>query len=63
VYTDGVNTSRTGLTGGAVYFLDTAGNITITPASTAGHIHQEIGKAVTATAVIFERGATILLAA
>ena len=31
--------------------VDTAGNITTTPASTAGHMHQEIGKAVSATAV------------
>lgn len=63
VYTDGVNTSRTGLTGGAIYYLDTAGNITTTPASTAGHTHQEIGKAVSATAVMFERNPTILLVA
>jgi hypothetical protein len=62
VYTDGMNTSRTGLTAGAIYYLDTTGNVTLTPATTAGHLHQEIGKAVTTTALIFERGTTILLA-
>ena len=63
VYKEGSNTQLSGLTMGADLFLSaTPGVAAATPPSTAGHIVQRIGKAVSTTAVDFERGAVVTLA-
>jgi len=50
VYFDESNTSVSGLTPGATYYLSaTAGGVTTTPTTTAGQIVQEVGFAVSAT--------------
>jgi hypothetical protein len=55
VYTDGY-LPGTGLTVGSKYFLsaDTPGAVTTTPPSGTGNIMQQIGKAVSPTAIKFE---------
>lgn len=64
VYLDGTITGLTGLTEGATYFLDTtAGAITTTAPSTSGNIVQQIGKAISETALIYEPSTPITLAA
>ena len=63
VYFEGTNDQVSGLTPGDVYLsATTPGGITQTPPTTAGHIVQRIGYAVSATAVNFEGGAPITLA-
>ena len=63
VFTDGANTQRTGLTAGSTYYLSvTAGGVTLVPLTTAGHIHQKLGKASTATSLVFEHFEPITLA-
>jgi hypothetical protein len=63
VYTDGANTQRTGLTAGSIYFLSaTAGSVTLVPLSTSGQIHQKLGKASSATSIVFEHFDPITLA-
>lgn len=53
-FLEGINTSRTGLTVGARYFLGTtAGAITTTAPSASGQIVQEIGTAHSTTALQF----------
>ena len=56
VYLQGLNTSLTGLTPGVLRFLSGsgAGTSTATAPTTAGHIVQELGVAVSATAINFE---------
>ena len=49
VFFEGENNALSGLTGGSRYYLDTAGNITTTPKTTAGELHQFVGVACTAT--------------
>lgn len=62
-YKEGTNTQVTGQTMGADVFLSaTPGAGTHTPLSTAGNASQRIGKAVSTTAVDFERGQPITLA-
>lgn len=62
-YYDGMNTGCTGLTIGPVFLSDTTpGQATATLAAGTGHIHQSLGKAVSATAVRFTRGEPVLLA-
>lgn len=58
------NTSLASLTVGAVYYLSdsTAGGVTTTPPSTAGHIVQRLGVAVSATEIVFDPKAHIVLA-
>jgi hypothetical protein len=56
VYLAGFNNALSGLTGGSVYFLSdvTPGAISLTPPTTAGHVVQRIGKAVSATEMAVE---------
>lgn len=55
VYSSGLNTARSGLTVGLVYFLGVGGAETLTaPASTPGAIVQILGVALTATSVPFD---------
>jgi hypothetical protein len=64
VYFEGVNDSHTGLTVGARYFLSgaTPGGVTATAPSTAGHIAQFIGKALSATEMSFEADTPVIRA-
>jgi hypothetical protein len=54
VYLQGSNTGLTGLTPGQIRYLGTAGATTATAPSTASHIIQQLGVAVSASAVNFE---------
>lgn len=60
VYFEGTISGLTGLTIGAKYFLSaTAGTLTTTAPTTAGHIMQYVGVAVSATELSFEAGEPI----
>jgi hypothetical protein len=66
VYYEGANTGLTGLTAGTRYYLSTtAGGVVTTPATYAsgGRISQYIGKAVSATKLVFEAEDSVVLAA
>jgi hypothetical protein len=63
VYTDGSNTGRTGLVAGSTYYLGaTAGSVSLTPLVTSGQIHQRLGKASSATSIVFEHFDSLTLA-
>ena len=62
VYFEGTNTQVTGQTPGAVYLQTTAGTGGATIPSASGNVVQQIGMAVSATAVNFERGTPVVLA-
>ena len=61
VYFEGTNTQVTGQTPGPVYLQTTAGAGGTTIPSAAGNVVQQIGVAVSATAVNFERGTPVTL--
>lgn len=62
VYFEGTNTQVTGQTPGPVYLQTTAGTGGATIPSASGNVVQQIGVAVSATAVNFERGMPVVLA-
>ena len=62
VYFEGTNTQVTGQTPGNVYLQTTAGVGGATVPSASGNVVQQIGVAVSATAVNFERGLPVTLA-
>jgi len=66
VYLEGTNTQRTGLTKGVLYFLShsSAGSVLVAGSltTTAGHIVQQIGVAMSTTEISFEPGQTVELA-
>ena len=62
VYFEGTNTQVTGQTPGPVYLQTTAGAGGATIPSASGNVVQQIGVAVSATAVNFERSAPVVLA-
>lgn len=62
VYFEGTNTQVTGQTPGPVYLQTTAGAGGATIPSASGNVVQQIGVAVSATAVNFERNAPVVLA-
>ena len=62
VYFEGTNTQVTGQTPGPVYLQTTAGTGGATIPSASGSVVQQIGVAVSATAVNFERSAPVTLA-
>ena len=62
VYFEGTNTQVSGQTPGPVYLQTTAGTGGATIPSASGNVVQQIGVAVSATAVTFERGAPVTLA-
>jgi hypothetical protein len=62
VYFEGTNTAVTGQTPGPVFLGTTAGGATATAPSASGNVVQRIGIAVSATAINFQMGTTILLA-
>ena len=61
VYLSGsINTAVSGMTPGPVYLSDTAvGQASATYATTAGHVYQRLGTAVSATAIQFSPGPAI----
>ncbi len=61
-YFEGTNTQVTGQTPGPVYLQTTAGAGGTTIPSASGNVVHQIGVAVSATAVNFERGAPVTLA-
>lgn len=62
VFLSGPNTARSGLVSGSLYFLGTAGNISLTAPSTVGNIIQEIGSAANATSIPFDYDAPTTIA-
>lgn len=62
VYFEGTNTQVTGQTPGAVYLQTTAGAGAAAVPSASGNVVQQVGVAVSATAVNFERGVPVTLA-
>lgn len=62
VYFEGTNTQVTGQTPGPVYLQTTAGAGGATIPSASGNVVQQIGVAVSATAVNFERSTPVVLA-
>ena len=56
VFFEGENTALTGLTPGATYFLSAAtpGGVTTTPPAANGNIVQIVGKACSATSIIYQ---------
>jgi len=54
VYYSGLNTTITGLTAGSRYFLGTSGGETLTPPTAAGQLSQEIGVAISTTAILVD---------
>ncbi|MGX5661558.1 hypothetical protein [Diaphorobacter nitroreducens] len=62
VYFEGTNTQVTGQTPGPVFLQTTAGKGGATVPSASGNVVQQIGVAVSATAVNFERGTPVTLA-
>lgn len=62
VYFEGTNTQVTGQTPGPVYLQTTAGTGGATIPSASGNVVQQIGVAVSATAVNFERNTPVVLA-
>ena len=62
VYFEGTNTQVTGQTPGPVYLQTTAGTGGATIPNASGNVVQQIGVAVSATAVNFERNTPVVLA-
>ena len=62
VYFEGTNTQVTGQTPGPVYLQTTAGTGGTTIPSASGNVVQQVGVAVSATAVNFERNMPVVLA-
>lgn len=60
---DGSISGLSGLTVGSAYYLSTTpGAVTTTPPSTSGNVVQAIGKASSATTLVFEMGTPVTLA-
>lgn len=62
VYFEGTNTQVAGQTPGPVYLQTTAGTGGATAPSASGNLVQQVGVALSATSVNFERGAPVVLA-
>lgn len=62
VYFEGTNTQVTGQTPGPVYLQTTAGTGGATIPSASGNVVQQVGVALSATSVNFERGTPVVLA-
>ncbi|MHA1305173.1 MAG: hypothetical protein ACTSPI_15855 [Candidatus Heimdallarchaeaceae archaeon] len=61
VFFEGTNSELSGLTIGARYYLDTTGNVTGTPTTTTGDIHQYLGKAFSVTELTTEKADCIVI--
>ena len=63
VFFEGIITGLAGFTAGDRIYLDTtAGQLTSTPVTGTGNLHQYVGKALSATTVLFEPDDDIVLA-
>lgn len=62
IYYGNLNTALTSLTKGSIYYLSTGGGVTTTAPSTATHIVQRLGKAISTTSLLVEIQDTITLA-
>ena len=65
VYFHGINNQVTGLTPGDKYFLDTTAGAEVAVGSipaASGNVQQSIGKALSATELLFQRGTPLVLA-
>jgi hypothetical protein len=60
VFYSGLNTNVTGLTAGARYFLSTAGSEATTPPTATARLSQEVGVAVSTTALLVNFGPAII---
>jgi hypothetical protein len=60
VYYSGLNTNVTGLTAGSRYFLGTTGGESLTPPSASARLSQEIGVAISTTAILVNFGPAII---
>lgn len=60
VFYSGLNTGLTGLTAGSRYFLGTTGGETTTPPTATARLSQEIGVAVSTTAILVNFGPAII---
>lgn len=60
VFYSGLNTNVTGLTAGSKYYLGTTGAETLTPVTATGRLSQEIGVAVSTTAILVNFGPAII---
>lgn len=60
VFYSGLNTNITGLTAGARYFLGTAGGEVTTPVTATGRLSQEVGVAISSTALLVNFGPAII---
>lgn len=60
VFYSGLNTNVSGLTAGARYFLSTNGAESTTPPATTGQLSQEVGVAISTTALLFQPGPAII---
>jgi hypothetical protein len=60
VYYSGLSTSNTGLTTGARYFLGITGGEVTTPPTAAGQLSQEVGVAISTTAILVNFGPAII---
>lgn len=62
VFLSGPNTARSALVSGSLYFLSTAGNISLTAPSAVGNIIQELGIAANPTTISFDFDAPTTIA-
>ena len=60
VFYSGLNTNVTGLTAGARYFLGTTGEEVTTPVTITGRLSQEVGVAISTTAILVNFGPAII---
>jgi len=60
VFYSGLNTGLTGLTAGSRYFLGTSGGETLTPPTATARLSQEIGVAISTTAILVNFGPAII---
>jgi hypothetical protein len=60
IYYNGLNTAGSGLTAGSRYFLSTAGAETLTPPTAINQLSQEVGVAISTTAILVNFGPAII---
>jgi hypothetical protein len=60
VFYSGLLTGTSGLTAGARYFLSASGTESTTPPTLTGQLSQELGVAISTTALLFEPGPAII---
>jgi hypothetical protein len=61
IFYSGLNTFESGLTAGSRYFLSSSGAVSTTAASSSGHLYQEVGVAISSTAMLVNFGPPIII--